>query len=107
VPIYEYECSNCSHKFERKESFNGNPQVPCPKCGSKTKRIFSVVPIIFNGPGFYCTDNGHKSSTTIGASPESKTTTESKPSSENKKTAENKPADGTKMAAPKPTKAAK
>jgi putative FmdB family regulatory protein len=63
VPIYEYQCNKCSHKFERKESFNGNPQMPCPKCGSQAKRIFSVVPIIFNGPGFYCTDNGHKSST--------------------------------------------
>ena len=63
MPIYEYQCSSCFYKFEKKESFNGNPSISCPKCGNKAKRVFSAVPIIFNGPGFYCTDNGHKSST--------------------------------------------
>ena len=72
MPIYEYQCNDCSFKFEKKESFNGNPVMPCPKCGNKAKRIFSVVPVIFNGPGFYCTDNGHNSAT-IGKSEASKT----------------------------------
>ena len=57
MPIYEYECTCCSTRFELKQSFNDNTQVSCPKCGGDTRRVFSPVPIIFKGPGFYSTDS--------------------------------------------------
>ncbi|MFC2011310.1 FmdB family zinc ribbon protein [Chloroflexota bacterium] len=70
MPTYEYECTCCSSRFELKQSFSENAPVPCPDCGGATQRIFSPVPIIFKGSGFYVTDsrtnNGHsphKSST--------------------------------------------
>ena len=31
--------------------------MPCPRCGGKAQRIFSPVPIIFKGSGFYATDS--------------------------------------------------
>ena len=63
MPIYEYECPRCSLRFERKQSFNsGSHEVSCPECGGDVRRIFSVVPIVFKGSGFYSTDNGRSSS---------------------------------------------
>ncbi len=57
MPVYEYECICCGFRFELKQSFNENNQVSCPKCGDKTKRVFSPVPVIFKGSGFYITDS--------------------------------------------------
>ena len=57
MPVYEYKCKNCSYQFELKQSFNDNSIVTCPRCGSNAKRIFSPVPIIFKGSGFYTTDS--------------------------------------------------
>ena len=57
MPVYEYECESCSHRFEVKQTFNDNAVITCPRCKSKAKRLFSSVPIIFKGTGFYATDN--------------------------------------------------
>jgi len=57
LPIYEYECSCCSSRFELKRSFSDNALVSCPQCGGSTRRIFSPAIIIFKGSGFYSTDN--------------------------------------------------
>ncbi len=57
MPVYEYKCKNCHYRFELKQSFNDDPIVTCPQCASKAKRIFSPVPIIFKGSGFYTTDS--------------------------------------------------
>ncbi len=57
MPIYEYECIRCSSRFELKRSFNDNTKVCCPQCEGDAQRIFSPVPIIFKGPGFYSTDS--------------------------------------------------
>lgn len=57
MPIYEYECSRCSHRFEIRRSFSESSPVSCPQCDCDAQRIFSPVPIIFKGSGFYVTDN--------------------------------------------------
>mgnify|MGYP000256373020 CR=1 FL=1 len=57
MPIYEYECENCSLRFEVKRSFSEDGGGYCPQCGSKARRLISAVPIIFKGSGFYVTDN--------------------------------------------------
>ena len=57
MPIYEYECQNCCLRFEVKRHFSEDGGTPCPQCQGDTRRIFSPVPIIFKGPGFYVTDN--------------------------------------------------
>ncbi len=56
MPIYEYECSRCSCRFELRRSFSEDSPVCCPQCGCEVQRIFSPVPIIFKGSGFYVTD---------------------------------------------------
>ena len=56
MPIYEYQCENCSCRFELKQSFSDNPIGTCPQCMSNARRIFLPAPIIFKGSGFYTTD---------------------------------------------------
>ncbi len=62
MPIYQYLCPKCNLKFELKQSFCDESIVTCPKCQNGARRLFSSVPIIFKGSGFYSTDN-RKSST--------------------------------------------
>ncbi len=57
MPIYEYECSVCDCRFERKQRFDEEPVAICPKCEGKSRRVIHSVPIIFKGSGFYVTDN--------------------------------------------------
>jgi putative FmdB family regulatory protein len=57
MPIYEYACRKCGHKFEKREGFHDNPGALCPECQGKAKRVFHPAPIIFKGKGFYVTDH--------------------------------------------------
>jgi len=57
MPIYEYECEKCSFRFEVRKHFGEDGATPCPRCQSESRRVFSPVPIIFKGSGFYITDN--------------------------------------------------
>jgi putative FmdB family regulatory protein len=75
MPIYEYECNKCSHKFDLRRKFGEDGGATCPRCGSHAQRIFSPVPIVFKGSGFYVTDSRKKepvSTDTVGEKPESK-----------------------------------
>ncbi len=57
MPIYEYECQVCGHRFERVQHFSDEPEKVCPNCGGAVQRIIQPVGIIFKGSGFYITDN--------------------------------------------------
>ena len=57
MPIYEYLCPKCNLKFELKQTFTDESVADCPRCRNGARRLFSPVPIIFKGSGFYVTDN--------------------------------------------------
>jgi putative FmdB family regulatory protein len=57
MPVYEYECGRCRHRFEVRQGFNDKAQAECPQCQGKARRIFLPTPIIFRGSGFYVTDS--------------------------------------------------
>jgi len=61
MPTYEYECKNCSERFEVRKRFSEEIACFCPSCGSEARQVFFSVPIIFKGPGFYVTDNRKES----------------------------------------------
>ena len=61
MPIYEHECEECHFRFELRKSFSEDGGAPCPQCGSNARHLFSPVPIIFKGSGFYITDNRNHS----------------------------------------------
>jgi putative FmdB family regulatory protein len=56
MPVYDYECGQCAHKFEQRRSFSEGSSATCPKCRQEAKRVFAAVPIVFKGSGFYVTD---------------------------------------------------
>ena len=57
MPIYEYECSDCQFRFERKQSFDEESVVACPECQGQSRRVIRSIPVIFKGSGFYITDS--------------------------------------------------
>ncbi len=57
MPVYEFECTGCSSHFDLIRGFNDESDVSCPECGCRAHRIFTPVPVIFKGSGFYVTDH--------------------------------------------------
>jgi putative FmdB family regulatory protein len=42
MPIYEYECTDCNHKWEIQQKITDAPQKKCPECKKKkAKRLIS------------------------------------------------------------------
>lgn len=58
MPLYEYECNACAHRFEVIQKFSDPPIEICPKCSSGVSKLFSSPAIQFKGSGFYLTDYG-------------------------------------------------
>jgi putative FmdB family regulatory protein len=78
MPIYDYRCSSCGHKFEYFTFKLNGKQINCENCGEIANRIISPVGIIFKGSGFYVTDS-KKSSCLSVPDTDSKSDTDSKP----------------------------
>ena len=57
MPVYEYECENCSHRFEEIQGFSDEPLKKCPSCKKmKLRRLFGSPGLVFKGPGFHVND---------------------------------------------------
>jgi putative FmdB family regulatory protein len=62
MPLYEYQCDACSHRFERIQKFSDPHVDTCPSCGGTVKKLLSSPAIQFKGSGWYITDYAKKSS---------------------------------------------
>jgi putative FmdB family regulatory protein len=58
VPLYEYQCKKCKHRFEKIESLSASMTKVCPKCGGKAERTISAPAIQFKGAGWYVNEYG-------------------------------------------------
>ena len=56
MPLYEYQCDACAHRFEVIQKFADPPIDVCPKCGGAVKKLLSSPAIQFKGTGWYITD---------------------------------------------------
>jgi putative FmdB family regulatory protein len=105
MPLYEYQCDSCGHRFERIRKFSDPPLDVCPECGkSPVTKLVSSPAIQFKGSGFYITDYAKKNSpsetekkkadspTGSGAKSETKSETKSDSASSASTTTESKPA---------------
>ena len=61
MPIYEYECNKCGHRFEAIQKVADAPLKKCEKCKGKVERLISSPAIQFKGTGWYVTDYAKKS----------------------------------------------
>ena len=61
MPLYEYQCRKCSHRFEKIEKVAGPHAKICPKCRGQVERLASAPAIRFKGSGWYVTDYAAKS----------------------------------------------
>lgn len=42
MPLYEFECTNCSTRIERVIPLSAYEEPPCPECGGKTEQKFET-----------------------------------------------------------------
>jgi putative FmdB family regulatory protein len=56
MPLYEYECDACRHRFEVIQKFSDEPLTTCEKCGGRLHKLQSAPAIQFKGSGWYVTD---------------------------------------------------
>jgi putative FmdB family regulatory protein len=62
MPLYEYQCQKCGHRFERIQRFSDPMVKKCPECGGKVEQMISAPAVQFKGSGWYVTDYAKKSS---------------------------------------------
>ena len=99
MPLYEYQCDACAHRFEVIQKFSDPRLDTCPKCGGAVQKLLSSPAIQFKGTGWYITDYARSGKTEGGATsgdktagsaesseakPESKTDTKAESSGESK-----------------------
>jgi putative FmdB family regulatory protein len=109
MPLYEYECSACGHRFELIQRFADPPADTCVACGQgPVRKLLSAPAVHFKGTGWYVTDYAKKTGASAvrtdagpgeagksdGAAAESKPAAEAKPAGDSKPAAasESKPA---------------
>jgi putative FmdB family regulatory protein len=56
MPIYEYKCKKCGHRFERIQKFSDPHVKKCPDCGGAVEQVISAPAVQFKGSGWYVTD---------------------------------------------------
>jgi putative FmdB family regulatory protein len=66
MPLYEYQCDACAHRFEVIQKYSDAPIDVCPKCGGAVSKLLSSPAIQFKGSGFYLTDYGRSGKTDAG-----------------------------------------
>ena len=60
MPLYEYQCKKCKHKFEKIQKFSDRAIRKCPECGGPVEKIQHAPAVQFKGTGWYVTDYGGK-----------------------------------------------
>ena len=119
MPLYEYECDTCGHRFEKIQKFSDPLESTCPVCGGPVHKLVSSPAIQFKGSGFYITDYRDKSysdsakADTAGGSSETKsdakseTKAEAKSESKSESKSEKKPVEKKAESKPVEPKASK
>ena len=54
MPIYEYACGACGHRFEEWQKMSDPPVRTCPKCkAKKVEKLISQTTFTLKGGGWY------------------------------------------------------
>ena len=60
MPLYEYQCKKCKHKFEKIQKFSDQPIKKCPECGGPVEKLLHAPAVQFKGTGWDVTDYAGK-----------------------------------------------
>jgi putative FmdB family regulatory protein len=60
MPLYEYQCEKCGHRFEKIQKFSDKMVKKCPECGGRVEQMISAPAVQFKGSGWYVTDYAKK-----------------------------------------------
>lgn len=71
MPLYEYQCDACTHRFEVIRKFSDPPLEACPACGGSVQKLISSPAFQFKGSGWYITDYARKPGGDTGAAEKS------------------------------------
>ena len=72
MPLHEYKCKKCKHKFEKIQKFSDRPLKKCPECGGPLEQVLHAPAVQFKGTGWYVTDYAAKSETKTDGAAEKK-----------------------------------
>ena len=60
MPLREYQCKKCKHRFEKIQKFSDRLLKKCPECGGPLEQLLSAPAVQFKGSGWYVTDYAKK-----------------------------------------------
>ncbi len=63
MPLYEYQCKKCKHRFEKIQKFSDPAVRKCPECGAAVEQLLHAPAAQFKGTGWYVTDYAGKQPT--------------------------------------------
>ena len=95
MPLYEYECDSCGHRFEVIQKMSDPPLEACPKCGQVLRKLQAAPAFHLKGSGWYATDYAKKDQSSAKSEDESKGATKSSADKDKKDKGETK-TDGAK-----------
>jgi putative FmdB family regulatory protein len=82
MPLYEYQCKKCGHRFEKIQKFSDKMVKKCPDCGGVVEQMISAPAVQFKGSGWYVTDYAKKSHVPAGSDSGRESKKDDKPKSE-------------------------
>lgn len=85
MPLYEYQCTKCGHRFEKIQKFSDKKIKTCPECGGSVEQVISAPAVQFKGSGWYVTDYAKKSSAPAASDGPKDSKKEEKPKSDTAK----------------------
>ena len=94
MPLYEYECDACGHRFEIIQKFADPPIETCPVCGGAVHKVQSAPAFHLKGSGWYVTDYAKKDAKKDQADANAEGgSTDTKDAKDTKESKDSKPAD--------------
>ncbi len=86
MPLYEYQCDACGHRFEQIRKFSDPPLTVCPQCDGVIRKLVSSPAFQFKGTGWYVTDYANKGRSGAEASEAGKTSDDKNTKTDDKNT---------------------
>ena len=72
MPLREYQCDACGHRFEVIQKMSDLPLEACPKCGEILRKLQAAPAFHLKGSGWYATDYAKKDQSSAKSEDESK-----------------------------------